>query len=876
MRKLALAVAVAMASSRVYALGMGEIELHSALNEPLDADVRLLAARPGELGDAVVSLAPSAQFTQAGIERPAILSDIKFTIVRGKDGTAMVHLTSTQPIREPFLDFIVQLRWQAGLLLREYTLLLDPPVFGAEKQAPVSAPVAETAKMPQTAPVAPVRPPVPAPMHAATPARTATAQPTPQVPAQGGTMVAGGGTLASRVNTGNGKTTYGPTRRTDTLWSLAKALLPDDSVTVYQMMMALLKENPQAFDDNNVNGLKAGYVLRIPDKSVVMSIDGAQAKRQAAQQDARWRQSGGGSATRGTEEAPAPSAKSGQSAQNAAAEGNNKETGRLRLVAPGDVSAKSAGAGAGPQQEIEKLRSQLAIAMESSDSAKREGDELRSRISALEDQIKSMQRLLTLKDETLNELQKRAGTKATETQPPAESTAPSVQVPPVAPGKPAPVKPAAPVKSAPAKPAAPVKPAPAKPAAPVKSAVDKVQALAATIFDKPMLMGAVGGAVLLLLAVLWLVVRRRRNDGGDNPDEAVADEALPPVTDIQDAQEETVAQEESWEIPDAMVAGVGDTQATTEVTEEIAQGQGQGAAQGVEQEVKQEAKQEVQDELPEAAGDLDALHTPEGDIDPIVEADVYLAYRRYQQAEALIQGALATEPGRHDLQAKLLEIYYAAKNADAFQSVAQSLYDNLGANPANAIWQRILPMGRELCPDHSLFAEGASSAAASADQGAGAAGAVVEESLDLNLGGATEGLENTAGLPQEQDTAFDLSLGEDALGGAVSGATEQGAGVGKTPGAANQAPAQEVAAEGNGNNSWEVEPGTSEFGNVDFGLEDSDLLAGTDVVGTKLDLARAYIDMGDNDSARDILTEVIEEGNDQQKQEAKGLVEKIA
>ena len=68
----------------------------------------------------------------------------------------------------------------------------------------------------------------------------------------------------------------------------------------------------------------------------------------------------------------------------------------------------------------------------------------------------------------------------------------------------------------------------------------------------------------------------------------------------------------------------------------------------------------------------------------------------------------------------------------------------------------------------------------------------------------------------------------------------------------------------------------SDFGNIDFGLDDADLLAGTDVVGTKLDLARAYIDMGDNDSARDILAEVIEEGNDQQKQEAKGLVEKIA
>ena len=109
MRKLALAVAVAMASSRVYALGLGDIELRSALNEPLDADVRLLSAQPGELGNASVRLAPNDEFAQAGIERPAILSDIKFTIVRGKNGTATLNITSTQPIREPFLDFIVQL-----------------------------------------------------------------------------------------------------------------------------------------------------------------------------------------------------------------------------------------------------------------------------------------------------------------------------------------------------------------------------------------------------------------------------------------------------------------------------------------------------------------------------------------------------------------------------------------------------------------------------------------------------------------------------------------------------------------------------------------------------------------------------------------------
>ena len=175
LRKLALAVAVAMASGRLYALGLGDIELHSALNEPLSADVPLLGVQAGELDNAVVRLAPNEEFTRVGIERPAILSDINFTIVRGKDGTATVNITSKQPIREPFLDFIVQLSWQSGRLLREYTLLLDPPVFGEEKKAPVAAPVSETPAAVQATPMAPANPPAPMQTQAVPPAPSSAA-----------------------------------------------------------------------------------------------------------------------------------------------------------------------------------------------------------------------------------------------------------------------------------------------------------------------------------------------------------------------------------------------------------------------------------------------------------------------------------------------------------------------------------------------------------------------------------------------------------------------------------------------------------------------------------------------------------------------------
>jgi len=851
MRKLALAVAVAIASTRVYALGLGDIELHSALNEPLDADVRLLSAQPGELGNASVRLAPNDEFAQAGIERPAILSDIKFTIVPGKNGTATLKITSTQPIREPFLDFIVQLDWQSGRLLREYTLLLDPPVFGDEQKAPVAAPVTEVAAK--------------AAAPASSPAATAPASPvTAAVPQQESptTGAAGGNEIKSRLKSDKGALSYGLTQRNDTLRSIATNLRPDDSVSVYQMMLALLKANPQAFYDNNVNGLKAGYVLRVPDKSAVMAIDEAYAVREAARQYERWQQTRRGSATTGEAENASPVANSGQASQQTGTASQDKDSARLRLVAPGDVSAKTGGGAGGTQEELDKLRGELAIAMESSDTAKRESDELRSRVSTLEDQINSMQRLLTLKDESLNELQKRSG--MTATQPPAGSSPPAVAVPPVATVKPTPVKPT------------PVKPAAAPKA---KESMD--------LFADPTLMAAAGGAALLLLSVLWLVMRRRRNGEEVEPVESVK------YQDVLPAAEDQLAQEERMEIPE--VAELGDTQEMSEVADEVAH--------------------DAEPDILQAASDLDVLHTPEGDIDPIVEADVYLAYRRYQQAETLIQNALAKQPGRQDLQAKLLEIYYASKNAESFKKVAQSLYESIGADDDNALWQRILPMGRELCPDHTLFNP-------SGDTGATAVkGAMLEkeaggiadalsgethtdtaagdESLDLNMGddfadaSSVERSQAVGDAPQDEKMEFDLNLGEESLGGATDIAAQevaeqtsepllaesefasQTSAVQEMEGAA-ETRKQRAADDGDQNKSWGMEPTTSDFGNIDFGLDDADLLAGTDVVGTKLDLARAYIDMGDNDSARDILTEVIEEGNDQQKQEAKGLVEKIA
>lgn len=815
MRKLALAMAVAMAASRANALGLGDIELHSALNEPLNAEVHLLSEQPGELNNAVVRLATSEEFAQAGIERPGALSDIKFTIERHDDGTAVVKITSTQPIHEPFLDFIMQLNWQSGRLLREYTLLLDPPVFGEEKSAPVSAPV--TAPSPEVAapPAAEGVPPV-----AESVPTTAEGVPPPAVPQQAPQGIAAPGETPSanvvqKAGT-NGGQNYGPTRRDETLWSIASGLRPDDSVSVYQMMMALLKANPHAFYGNNVNTLKAGYVLRVPEKSVVAAVNEQEAVREAARQYERWQQAKrrvGTPPESGTVLEPAVEA--GQAAQPAAAKEQEKETARLHLVAPGEAAAKSAAAG-GTQAELEKLRGELAIAMESSDTSKRESDEMRSRVAALEQQISSLQHLLTLKDEALGQMQKRAGAAVPQA---AQKSGPALEVPaPAVVPKPAPVT----------KPAAPAKPAP------------KAAEASPGLLANPTLLGAAAGAGLLLASVAWLIVRRRRGRTEDSGPEA------------------------DMGFNDALLAGTAEPAQEGHAAAPMEELQNDANLTQVAEEVAQLAEPNIH----EAASDLDLLHTPEGDIDPIVEADVYLAYRRYQQAESLVQNALAKQPQRYELKAKLLEIYYVSKNDKAFQTVAQELYENLGNNSADPLWQRILPMGRELCPDYVLFRAPADSRAA-------------QESLDTDIGGGGSVLAH-----QEEKMDFDLNLSADAPAAAaqiqespapLSQSSEFKDTPVKTGGKKESAAARGgQAPEAEAQKSWEIESAVSDFGNIDFGLEDSDVLGGTDVVGTKLDLARAYIDMGDKESASDILKEVAEEGNQQQKQEAKTLMEGIA
>lgn len=800
-RKLALTAAVllAMSPQTPYALGLSDAEVRSSLDETLDARIRLLSVQPGDLDQASIRLASPEAFAKAGVERSAALNALNFEIAKDRDGTPIIRVTSSQPIRDPYIDFLIELNWPAGRLVRSYTLLLDPPVAGEEKAPPVSKPAASAPAVAAAGSSAPSRE-----RTRSVPRPTSTARQAPN--------------------------TYGPTQSAETLWNIAEQVRPDGSITVHQMMIALVRNNPEAFFDSNVNSLKAGYVLRVPEKEWINKISAQEAALEVQRQFQAWREG---------RRSAAPKAAAPAQAGTTPKSGPGEQGAKLRLVAPDPAKAGKGGNG--------KLDNELALALETVDATQRENQELRERLSALEQQLVDVQRAMNLNNPGMAQMQGQPAIPDAKTAP-AEAPLPAA-------------------------PAATPKPVPAAP---------KVEPESPSIWTDPSIVGGLAGALALFGATGWLIARRRRDSSDTDREQGFLSQAL---AELQDHPPQSKAS-----APVAAMSAAPAHPASAEPVE---------------------------------AGGLDALQLPGGDIDPVVEADVYLAYRRYQQAESLMQEAVQRDPLNAEYRAKLLEVYYAAKNQNAFAAHAEHLFSVLDRDVTHPVWSRVMVMGQDLCPQHPLFSmqEAAPVAAAPAavasapavnpamDLSAGeniAIGAddsepvpekpVIDNSLDFtwdeSVSSSAEPVQQASEAPVEEvqpaksevaDNSLDFDLGDWVPGAPPSIGAEQDTAAEQVPMDEQPAPATIAreptparAAPAASNANWDLQPAMSDFAELDFRLDDGDLLAGTDVVGTKLDLAKAYIDMGDQSSASDILNEVLNEGTDAQKQEAKELMKHIA
>jgi pilus assembly protein FimV len=687
-------MACLLSPSLSWALGLGEIHLKSSLNEPMSAEIDLIAATPDELMALRASLAGKDSFTRYGIDRPPFLSTLTFKVGKSKDGKDVLVVHSTDAIPEPFVTFLVEVNWDRGRLMREYTVLLDPPVYTPGERASSAAPVAGAVSAP-SAPAAPARKPAPvvstsplpssseapsasalpssasAPSSAKTPRAPRTARaPRATPPSAAAPAHAASESPAETAGPAAGASTY-RVATGDTLSKIALSLHSGSRAAVDQTMIAVYRANPDAFG-GNINILRSGAVLRLPGADDVAALNQTEAMGEVRRQMDAWR----GSSTAAS-------------------------TGHLRLVTPGagggtaDKSTSTASSAS--------TNSTNSTNSSSGSAAGAESQALKGRVKELEGQLADSRRLLDLKSSELAELQRKLGAPA----PPAPVAAPPKAAPP-----PAPIPTPAPSQSAQSQPSTPA-PTPPPPAAEATPA--PTPAPAPVVVKKPPPPVESGSwidwvsehwwmplAVIVALIIgLVLFARRRRGQGGGGGDFPGLDS-----TDISEFRD-----------PTARLA-------TTRAGDDSFVVEESGEHRIPDFNQPAERFGEITSDLNKASDDTmsseSAVNLDQGD--PLAEADFHMAYGLYDQAADLVRIALEREPDRRDLRLKLLEIYFVWGNKDAFLQAAKGLEATRDRAPAGE-WDKIVIMGKQICPEEPLFASSAGSG-----RGAGAL-------VDLNLEG---------------------------------------------------------------------------------------------------------------------------------------------
>ena len=645
-KRVSLAVCLALMPFVAEAAGLGRLTVHSGLGEPFSAEIELSAGKD-ELSSLTARIAPTDIYAEHGVERTSALGAIRVEVAKRRDGSAVLRLSSAQPVDDPFLDMLIQVDWPTGRLLREYTALLDPPGYEDKASAIDTAPPAEST--------------------AAT--REASKKNTDKSPAA----------LARPAETTAGDRAETPTSyRTqpgDTLRRVARKLQVED-VSLEQMLVGLYRANRDAFLQQNMNQLKVGRILQTPQDETLQSISQQEAIEEVRLHAANWnayRSTLANAAARTEPSAQAP-------AQQQTASGKITATTEDKATpppAPGprdvvklsksDVAAAKTGTGEAKGSADDQLKS-----LEEESTAQENAiKDVSERIAIFEKQIQDMQKLLVVQNQLLAELQKSGAASAeTPAATTPEAPAPAV-VPPVAEKKPKPV---------------------AKRVPPPEPEESAVSAILGSLQDNPLLLGA--GGLLVLLGGGWLFVRNRRKKSLDSFEQGILSSS--------GLKADTVF--------GAAGAGEVDTGKTSFMT----------------------------DFGQQAGGEM--IDT--SDVDPISEADVYMAYGRDAQAEEILKDAIAKEPRRFELHQKLLEIYAKHKNTVAFETLAGELYATLGAT--SPIWLGVAALGRTIEPENPMYAAGTSSTTVEA-----ASEAVAEPAAD------------SAGSEQDahDDNSLDFDLG---------------------------------------------------------------------------------------------------------------------
>lgn len=657
LRKKAVALALSMLlPGAASALGLGALKAQSGLNQPFNGRIDILGATAGDFDTLSIKLAGPEAFERAGVLREAVLLSLKFEIVETPAGSDYIRVSSREPVREPFLNFLLELNWANGRLVREYTVLLDPPLYDPNRRVAPAVTPAPPAVAAASAPVVPARAPSAAP-----------------------STVAADGSL-------------GVVQGSDTAWGLALRHRPDPGISVQRMMIALLRANPEAFSDGNINQLRRGAVLRMPAQAEIDGLSQQEAMREVARQHQLWeeyRQGASAAAPTQPLSPPAvaePAARADdldaalaeadeehvpeQPAAEAPAEG---EDARLELVAPaaeGEKAAGTPGPGAAESDDAEAAGAgdEVALAAEGATTQAATEAELKSKLDEASEIIDLLQRQVEIKDDELARLQARLaelGTQpdATTPPPPAAAVAPGTEAPPATAAENPPPVAATPTPASPPQPATATRTPPLAPpsAGPFDSLIpphlrDMVPGGATTI------VGVLGSLLVLALALLGKSFAGRRG----KEIKAGPKRAAPAVA---------VA------VPAAAAPAVDEIELPTSPVAPI---------------VADEHADQFTRTLEASAEQLQG--------DPLEEVNVYLAYERFDQAEELVKKVIAQYPDEHKYKLRLLEIYYSANDKQAYETHARELLDVVGEH--HPLWENAVAMWNEMSPQRALFAPG--------------------------------------------------------------------------------------------------------------------------------------------------------------------------
>lgn len=764
--KLWSGFALLVLSVNAHALGLGRLSVQSALGEPLRAEIEVTQITPEEASSLNVRVAGPEAFRAAGMDFNPILAGLRATLQRRPDGRPFLQLAAPRPVQDPFLDLILEVDWSGGRLVRDFTMLFDPPSLrgAAARGAPASA-----AAAPAAAPLPPVAsPPPPAPTRAERREQAARAKSDAAVGKAASTPAAPTtATPAREAATGDSYTV----KAGDTLGKIADRYR-GSAASLDQMLVALFRSNPDAFVGNNVNRLKAGVVLKVPTAEETAQLSNKEARQTLAAQSrdfAEYRRTLAGLAP--------GAAPDGQTARAATGKLDVKVDESKKATASADKLKLEKGSAAGAK----------AADMVASDRAK---SEAAARAAELNRNVADLNKAAaTAAGAGAANAAKGAASApaggvpvgAVAAPPAAKASSAAVAAPPPAAAASVPTKvtataaatPAATKASVPAASAAtagaaasaptavapvlaasapastasapaaaapvvaaasaPVTPPAAAPAASAASAPQVAKApvnvaaeppppepsLLDELMDNPMVPAGAAGVVALLAGFGVYRLRQRRNSGS--------------AAGVDSSFLESRLQ------PDSFFGASGGQRIDTK----------EGALSG--------------SSMVYSPSQLEAA----GDVDPVAEADVYLAYGRDLQAEEILKEAIKTQPDRVSVRVKLLEIYAKRRDARGFETLAADTYRLTGSDSPD--WERVRAMGSELEPSNSLYSASSTGvpperpgAAAAAASAAERGNSLLSPSTLPNPFDSTRPVSAEAVAPPSIDLDLDFSMPGDA------------------------------------------------------------------------------------------------------------------